>query len=390
MATATVAARSASAEVAALLESPEIRALIEHLQETRWTGRPGYPIRTMVGMALAKSMYALSTWARLVRLVSEHGALQAALGCVGDVPSQWACYRFAKKLREHTDALDACVSRVIAELHRRLPDYGRDVAIDASDMPAYANGQRYLSKNGPERERYSDPDASWGHRSAVSTRRGGGFYGYRIHAAVCTATGLPVAWETAPAREHESNFVVALLDAAKARGMAVETMAADKGYDNGRVFAECMERGCQPIVPLKRTPPIVRGEHLPPSCEHGPWRFAGSDYRRGAAKWRCPTGECAPASTWRPANRLHPLIPRETLRWKGLYRRRSAVEREFGRLKHEWALLPLRVRGIDRVKLHADLTILAKLATVLERARSVVTASSQSSSKMAIQRSSTL
>lgn len=45
MAAATVAPRSASAEVAALLESPEIGALVRHLEETRWTGRPGFPIR---------------------------------------------------------------------------------------------------------------------------------------------------------------------------------------------------------------------------------------------------------------------------------------------------------------------------------------------------------
>jgi hypothetical protein len=54
---------------------------------------------------------------------------------------------------------------------------GRDLAIDASDLPAFANGQGYVSKGGRERERFSDPDASWGHRSAVSTRKGGGFYG---------------------------------------------------------------------------------------------------------------------------------------------------------------------------------------------------------------------
>lgn len=35
-----------------------------------------------------------------------------------------------------------------------------------------------------------------------------------------------------------------------------------------------------------------------------------------------------------------------------------------------WLVL-LRVRGIERVKLHADLTILAKLACVLARARVV-------------------
>jgi len=35
-------------------------------------------------------------------------------------------------------------------------------------------------------------------------------------------------------------------------------------------------------------------------------------------------------------------------RWQTLYRRRTAVERELGRLKH--APLPLRVRGIERVQ----------------------------------------
>jgi hypothetical protein len=54
-----------------------------------------------------------------------------------------------------------------------------------------------------------------------------------------------------------------------------------------------------------------------------------------------------------------------------LYKSRGAVEREFGRLKHEWAPGPLPVRGLDRVRLHADLTILAKLACALSRARAV-------------------
>jgi hypothetical protein len=47
------------------------------------------------------------------------------------------------------------------------------------------------------------------------------------------------------------------------------------------------------------------------------------------------------------------------------------VEREFERLKNEWSLLPLRVRGLDRVKLHADLTILAKLACRLAAERAL-------------------
>jgi hypothetical protein len=80
MDTQTVPPRSAAVELAGLLDSPEIAGLIADLEATRWTGRPGYPIRAMVGMALAKSMYAIPTWTRTVALVREHRALRVALG----------------------------------------------------------------------------------------------------------------------------------------------------------------------------------------------------------------------------------------------------------------------------------------------------------------------
>jgi hypothetical protein len=369
MAKAKVPPQSAVAQIAALLDSPEIADLTAELEATRWTGRPGFPIRTMIGMCLVKSIYALPTWTRAVRLVRDHAGLQAALGC--HAPSEWACYRFARKLREHSDALARCLDRVTTALHGKLPSMGENVAIDASDMPAYANGQRYLSKNGPEREHYSDPDASWGHRSAVSTRKGGGFYGYRLHMLVCTKTDLPLAWEVATAASHESNYVEPLIDRARSRGLAVESCAMDMGYDVRPAYDACEARGVVPIIPLRATTAVKRGDHKPPCCEHGEWTFAGADYTRKATKWRCPTGECKPASRWIAADRLHPLIPRETLRWKGMYRKRAAVEREFGRLKNEWGLAPLRTRGLDRVRLHADLTVLAKLSCTLARARMV-------------------
>jgi len=191
-------------------------------------------------------------------------------------------------------------------------------------MPAYANGQRYIYNGGPERQTYSDPDASWGHRSAVSTRKGGGCYGYRIHAAVCSVTGLPLAWRVETARSHESMHLASLLDAVGARGFAPQTVAMDMGYDNNRVYAECAERDVVPIIPLRKN----------------------SGHREAS-------------------------IPRESDEWRSLYRRRSAVEREFGWLKHAYGLAFLRVRGIERVRVHADLVMLARLSLALSRARTV-------------------
>jgi DDE family transposase len=362
--------RSGVSELAGLLDSPEIAALVSELEATRWTGRPGYPIRAMVGMALVKSLYAIPTWSRTAALVSEHPALQATLGCA---PSVYACYRFTAKLRAHSDKLDGCIARVLASLHTAHPDMGRDVSIDASDLPAYANGQRFTSKGGRERsdDEFSDPAASWGHRSAVSTRKGGGYYGYKVDMAVCSRTGLPLAWQTRTARSNESLFAVPLIDKVRDHGFAADTCALDKGYDLESLYTDLEARNCRPIMPLRLTPAVKAGADEPPKCEHGRWQFAGSDYKRKASKWRCPTGECKPGSRWITASRIHTLIPRDTDRWRKLYKGRASVEREFGRLKHEWSLLPLRVRGLERVQLHADLTILSKLACALARARTV-------------------
>jgi IS5 family transposase len=371
MTSPNVARRSLAADLSCILESSEVSRLIDELQATRSTGRPGYSLRSMIGMALAKSLYAIPTWTRTVALVREHPALAAVIAPDGDVPSIYACYRFTAKLREHTDLLQGCIARVLKELKKRNPVLGWDVAIDASDMPAYANGQRFKSKGGKEREKFSDPDASWGHRSAVSTRKGGGFYGYRLHMAVCSKTDLPLAWRVETGKMNETPTVAPLLDKLHALGIDPETCALDKGYDNGTVYEACAERKVLPVIPLRKTPAVKRGEDKPPTCEHGEWRFAGADHKRDACKWRCPTGECKPASVWIKADRLHPLIPRETLRWKGLYRRRASVERAFGRLKNEWALAPLRVRRIERVRLHADLTVLAQLSSALLRSEAV-------------------
>jgi hypothetical protein len=371
MTSQNVARRSVAENLSAILDSSEVARLVDELQTTRETGRPGYPLRSMIGMALAKSLYALPTWTRTVALVKEHAALAAVIAPDGATPSVYACYRFTAKLRDHAPMLQRCIADVIAALKKANPVLGWDVALDASDMPAYANGQRFLSKGGREREKYSDPDASWGHRSAVSTRKGGGFYGYRIHMAVCSKTDLPLAWRVETAKSHETNAVAPLLDKLHTLGIDPETCAMDKGYDTGGMHDACATRGIAPVIPLKQTPAVKRGEHKPPSCEHGEWTFAGADRKRNAAKWRCPTGECKPASVWIKADRLHPLIPYKAERWKRLYRRRASVERAFGRLKNESALAPLRVRGIERVRLHADLTVLSQLTCALSQARAV-------------------
>ena len=132
-------------------------------------------------------------------------------------------------------------------------------------------------------------------------------------------------------------MVPVLLDTVTRRGFRPDVCVLDRGYDAEVMYEEVESRHMRPVVPLRQTPAVKAGKDKPPACEHGEWTFAGSDAKRGASKWRCPAGECAPASVWVKASRLHPLIPRNTDRFKGFYHQRGAVEREFGVLKHQWA-----------------------------------------------------
>ena len=245
-------------------------------------------------------------------------------------------YRFSNKLQANRPVLMATLDAFAASLRAEYPDLGADVAIDSSNIEAWANGHRTVSQHGPQRTHYSDPDASWGHRSAVSTRGAGSFYGFKIHAAVDAKYGLPLAWQIETAKRNDSLYLAPLLDSLHARGFQPRTVAADKGYDVTRVYAECEERGVEPVIPLR-----------------------GQKGRQTVM----PIGI---------GGRLFPRIPRHSQRFRDLYRGRAAVERAFGDLKNHYGLAPLRVRGLERVQLHADLTILARLGLALSRVREVV------------------
>jgi hypothetical protein len=111
----------------------------------------------------------------------------------------------------------------------------------------------------------------------------------------------------------------------------------------------------------------------PPASRQSATKGAG----RGSSEWMCiatsarsrspkQACECArPGGSVARATKLRllarsPPAPAHLSPVERLERPASgpwAVEREFGRLKNEWAMSPLRVRGLDRVRPHADLTI---------------------------------
>jgi hypothetical protein len=122
---------------------------------------------------------------------------------------------------------------------------------------------------------------------------------------VCTATDLPVPWNVRTARDNESIHALPLIDKARQRGFAVET------------------RGDQVALPDRRVPAQIQGRPAAPAdaARDGPLVIA------------LPSPRLRRARVWSPQDR------------------RDLRRCVSGR--------------VEQVRLHADLTILAKLSCAL-------------------------
>jgi hypothetical protein len=352
----------------ACLDAPEVAGFVRELDAQRLTGRRGYGARAMIGVALIRGIYGYRAWSQATKLIGEHPVLQEILGCT---PSRWAAYRFAARLLRDGSPLQNYLAAVLESLKTEMPGLGVDVAIDATDITAWSNGQKYVYSGGPERKRFSDPDATWGHKSATGTAGSRGFFGYKWHQIVCAKWQVPVAWGLTTAKTHETLMFTPMLRKARDAGFATGTIVGDLGYDSGDNYSDCDELECIPIIPIREgSKSSAAVAEMPPICIHGEWTYGGTDYGRRQTKWRCPEGKCSPANVWRRNSRNCPLVPRDGRKWRRLFLAgRHASETENAILKERFAVQRPVVRGLNRVSLFLDLVELARLSVELARAR---------------------
>ena len=387
-------AKEGNNRLAMVLEALPAEGLISALERAHWTGRKGYAVRGMWSALVAGLLHQCNSLAEVVRLLERDKDTRMVCGfCKDNLPSEDALGRFLRKLVRHEDLIEKCFADLVAKLRQLLPGFGDKLAVDSTDIKAYANGNRKSP---------SDPDARWGAKGAghhVGPSRGNAdqegkqvkqrdlyyWFGYKLHLVVDTVYELPVSFLLTPANESDTKQMAELLKKAGADQEETKPQAviADKGYDsesnNKFIFSECH---AAPIIPIRER----EGEQLPdicnakgtPLCSCGlEMAYWGRD--GNYLKYRCPQavgkGECKSRfrCTSSPygyvlklpiANnpRRHPPVPRETKKWQRLYRMRTAIERVNSRVKELLGLDKLTVRGISKVTIKIIMSLLVMLA----------------------------
>lgn len=381
-----------------VLEALPAEKLLLTLESEHWTGRKGYPVRGMWAALIAGVLYQCESLADIVRLLQHDKDTRTVCGFAKDnIPGDDALGRFLKKLVIHENLLGQCFTDLVERLRALLPGFGAKLAVDSTDIKAYANGYRKnpvdtSARWGVKGEGYQEDKSETESVAKDNKRKERELYrwfGYKLHLVVDALYELPISFIVTPANESDTKQMRPLLKKAAIDKPEhkPEAIIADKGYDSKdnclMIFTDCH---AAPIIPLIEKPgmemPDICNTKGTPTCGCGLemvyWGRDGNylKYRcpEAVGKGKCPSRFRCTASSYgyvlklpvmKEDPRRHVPVPRESKKWARLYRMRTAVERVNSRVKELLGLGKITVRGIAKVTARSLLSLLVMLAAAV-------------------------
>jgi hypothetical protein len=391
-----------------ILETIPGDKLIEKLEEERRGRRNKNPVRTMWYCAVAATLY---TRGRINPLISElkrneNLRVVCHIPCVQKIPSRDAFKRFRGKLAENGELLKEMFDLLVEKLGEEIVGLGKVIAIDSTGIRTY------------RRAKDEEEDGSYGKKRTTQIASDGTeeevlleWFGFKLHLVVDAATEIPLAYRVTKAGCADTTQMMPLVKEIREKHpeTGVEVVVADKGYDDSKNHQGLWAEKIKGVIPKRQEAEIHEdtlsyndgsgrwdlelGEDGGLECwarirEHGKWvdrsiamSPTGFEADRCSVKFRCPavhnglhctrSKECnagkshgrvvrVPCATdWR---RVSPILT-GTPKWERLYKKRTSVERCFGRLKNVLGLGELAVWTKSRVEVQMHLGILILTAS---------------------------
>lgn len=277
-----------------------------------YAGRLGYTYQVLWRTYVAMTVLNLPSFSALIRALRNNPYLAEACGIANPnaIPSKFAYSRFVRKLK--TVRCMTIVKNIMRTLTRRcydiFPDFGKIVAIDATDLKAWSNGGR---------RHKSDPDAGWVIKGGTNGKRKF-VWGYKMHLLVDTTYEIPITANITTGNTADVNQATPLLSQARLikGNFHPDYVICDAGYSSGKLRKVIKRQfHAQPIIKANRS--------------HKKW------------------------------------IGDETPEWKLIYNRRVAVERVFGRMKNHRRLNNITVRSRRKVTVHSLIPVIVTQAMAL-------------------------
>ena len=388
--------------------------LMDKLERERKNGRDDYPVRAMWNTVLAGVVFQHISVESLRRELSRNGQLRFMCGLYGSndkaVPTEWVYTRFLKKLLAHEDEINKIFEKLVEELRRLLPDFGKDLAIDSKAINSLASGVNKNEKADGRR----DKDADWGKKEYRGVKEDGTawekvvkWFGYKLHLIVDSNYELPIAYSVTKASVPDINEAHGMVDnlAQERPGILVncETMEADRGYDDSKLIIKLYDQyGIKPVIDIRNCWKDGEETRQLPGFEDVVYNYKGNVYcycektlekremsvggfekDRDTLKKLCPAKQygfcCKSVDTCKAKQgirisldtdrRIFTPIDRASLKWEKYYDKRTSVERVNSRLDVSFGFEKHYIRGKKKMEVRCGIALCVMLAMAVGRVK---------------------
>jgi transposase len=275
-----------------------------------YAGRNGYTYKVLWRSYVAMAVLNLPSFAALIRTLQNNPYVAEACGVYGaGIPSKFAYSRFMRKLQaKHSEVIVKNIMHNLThKCYKVMPDFGKSVAIDSTDLKAWSNGSKIQK---------SDPDAGWIMKGDTQGKKKF-VWGYKLHVLVDTTYEIPMVASITRGNLADVREATPLLSQAREMygRFSPEYIICDAGYASHQLRRVCR------------------------------WQYHGKPIIK--------------------SRKSDKSIIDETSEWQAIYDRRTAVERVFSRMKTQRRLNHVTVRRRRKVSVHSLIPVIVTQATAL-------------------------
>ena len=365
--------------------------IVNKLIEIRGKGRNEYPVIAVWNSILIMPALECSTIEQLRRELSRNRDLRKICGFRDEdyyygknklVPPPKAYTNMIKNLKKKEPMLKECFNELRNFMYENLKDFGKDVGEDGKIFLSKAKGP---NKNGDSTDSRCDMDADYtikenyykdvktGETKVKKTT----YFGYRYHLLADVNYELPIEYTVTKASKGEKEqFKKHIEMLPNEQVKKIETASADKGYDSKDMIDYLRSKEIKPVIDIKnhwkdettlqyKETDLVytydgKVSIINEDGEMIPLKYLGYDKVKETLRYQYK--EKIYSIDINYDSRIFTPIARDSIKWKRIYNKRTALERINGRLDRDFNLENHKVRGLKKATVIIDLMMIGMMA----------------------------
>jgi hypothetical protein len=375
--------------------------IIRKLRQIRGNGRNEWEIEPMWNAFLASFVFEHRNIADLLRELNRNSQLREICGFKARkinwkskeekimlAPTASSFSNFLKNVQSCQKEIKEAFEELTKYMYENLETFGETLMIDGKAIQSYATKNSNNKKAGNRGEK----DADWAKKEYTTYDPKGEkvtktvkWFGFRLHLIADAKYELPVEYEITKASNSEVKEAEKMIKRIKKEKPykinTCKVFLADRGYDSTKLIEMLDEEEIAPVIDIRnmwksgektkqyRDTDLVytydgKVYYVNEKAEKIELLNKGYDNSSKSIRYgfhpKYKDSRIFRISL-KEDRRIFTRIPRNTYKWKRIYKKRTGIERINGRIDRDYGFENHTIRGIEKLKMFIGLTFLVSL-----------------------------